>query len=229
MQLSIDPIYSTIAPDYKVILITADVDCGDTPAELTQAIERVGEGFVNLMEMPDIARRPGIAATRAVYKALGKEPNRYRPSHEQMMRRFLKGQGLYTVSALVDTGNLLSLMSGYSVGVFDADAVKGDSLTVGVGRPGEPYEGIGRGPLNIEHLPVVRDSEGPIGTPTSDNERTKTSPSTRRIVVTIHAFGPDMPIADTATLAAHLLTLYCGATNLTTSIFAANPAVSVIS
>ncbi|MCM1337587.1 MAG: phenylalanine--tRNA ligase beta subunit-related protein [Candidatus Amulumruptor caecigallinarius] len=224
MELTIDPIYASVAPDYKVILLTADVEGGDTPAELTQAIERVGQGFVDVMEMADIAKRPGIAATRAVYKALGKEPNRYRPSHEQMMRRFLKGQGLYTVSALVDTGNLLSLLSGYSVGVFDAAAVKGDTLTVGVGLAGEPYEGIGRGPLNIEHLPVVRDAEGAIGTPTSDNERTKTSPATRRIVVTIHAFGPDMPVAETAELAAHLFTLYCGASNITTAIITANPA-----
>lgn len=221
MKLTIDPIYSTIAPDYKVILLTADVDCAETPAELTVAINKVGEDLAAVMEMADIARRPGIAATRAVYKALGKDPNRYRPSHEQMMRRFLKGQGLYTVSALVDTGNLLSLMTGYSVGVFDADAIRGEQLTVGVGLSGEPYEGIGRGPLNIEHLPAVRDAVGAIGTPTSDNERTKTSAATRRIVVTMHAFGADMPVAEAADLAVHLFTLYCGATNVNLDIIAA--------
>lgn len=220
MTLSIDPIYSRIAPDYRVILIEATVDCAETPEKLTEAISRFGDQIAAIMEMPDIAKRPGIAATRAVYKALGKEPNRYRPSHEQMMRRFLKGQGLYTVSALVDAGNLLSLTSGYSVGVFDRDKVQGDYLTVREGRAGEPYEGIGRGPLNIEHLPAVCDAAGPIGTPTSDNERTKTGPDTRRIVVTIHAFGPDMPLDDTVRLASDIFTEFCGATDLTHSIIA---------
>lgn len=218
MKLQIEPRFAEIAPAYKVVLMTANVDCDETPKELTEAINRFGDGLTGVMEMADIAKRPGIAATRAVYKALGKEPNRYRPSHEQMMRRFLKGQGLYTVSALVDTGNLLSLMTGYSVGVFDADAVKGELLTVGVGEADEPYEGIGRGPLNIEFLPVVRDETGAIGTPTSDNERTKTSDSTKRIVVTMHAFGEDMPIAEAAELAVHLFSLYCNATDITVDI-----------
>ena len=107
MEVTIAPAIASACPDYKMLLLTADVVNGPTPEELTAAINRYGESVIALFEMPDIARRPGIAATRAIYKALGIEPNRYRPSQEQMMRRFLKGQGLYTVSALVDTGNLL--------------------------------------------------------------------------------------------------------------------------
>lgn len=218
MQVSISPAITDACPDYHMILMTADVTNGSTPEELTAAINRYGESLIRLFEMPDIARRPGIAATRAIYKALGKEPNRYRPSQEQMMRRFLKGQGLYTVSALVDTGNLLSLMSGYSVGVFDADKIVGDTLRIDVGRAGEPYEGIGRGPVNIAGLPVVCDAEGPIGSPTTDNGRTKTSPDTSRIVTTIHAFGPDMPLDVTMDLACHLFTLYCDARDIDISV-----------
>ncbi len=220
-SLEISPELAAAAPGYKVILIEAEVANGPTPEALTDAINTYGAGLTEVMEISDIARRPGIAATRAVYKRLGKEPNRYRPSHEQMMRRFFKGQGLYTVSALVDTGNLLSLMSGYSVGVFDASKISGDKLTVGVGREGEPYEGIGRGPLNIEGLPVVRDASGGIGTPTSDNERTKTSPDTRSIVVTIHIFGEDMPLDSTLALAQDLLATYCSASTFEYSIITA--------
>lgn len=223
-SLEISPELAAAAPGYKVILIEAQVANGPTPEALTTAINNYGAGLTEVMEISDIARRPGIAATRAVYKRLGKEPNRYRPSHEQMMRRFFKGQGLYTVSALVDTGNLLSLMSGYSVGVFDASAVIGNRLTVGVGREGEPYEGIGRGPLNIAGLPVVRDEAGGIGTPTSDNERTKTGPATDSIVVTIHIFGEDMPLDSTLALARDLLVAYCDASSFEYSIITASTA-----
>lgn len=211
-SISIAPELREAAPDYKLVLIEADVTNGPTPEALTKAITEFGEGLREVMEIPDIATRPGIAATRKVYKALGKEPNRYRPSHEQMMRRILQGKGLYEVSALVDAGNLLSLMSGYSVGVFDADKVQGFELCVGVGREGEPYTGIGRGQINIGNLPAVRDAAGAIGTPTSDNERTMTGPDTKHVVITVHAFGPDMPVDETIGLARKLLEMYCGAT-----------------
>lgn len=211
-SLSIEPALRAAAPGYKAVLIEAEVTNGPVPEGLSKAIAEFSEGLRAVTEIPDIAHRPGIAATRKVYKALGKEPNRYRPSHEQMMRRILQGKGLYEVSALVDAGNLLSLMSGYSVGVFDADKVQGQELRVGVGREGEPYTGIGRGPLNIAGLPAVRDAVGAIGTPTSDNERTMTGPDTKRIVVTIHAFGPEMPLEETIALARRLFEEYCSAT-----------------
>ncbi len=209
--ISVEPELRAAAPGYKVVLMEADVTNGPVPDGLRRAIADFSDGLKAVTEIPDIAKRPGIAATRSVYKALGKEPNRYRPSHEQMMRRILQGKGLYEVSALVDAGNLLSLMSGYSVGVFDADKVQGAELRVGVGREGEPYTGIGRGPLNIENLPVVRDSAGGIGTPTSDNERTMTGDDTRRIVMTVHVFGPEMPVDETISLARKLFEEYCGA------------------
>ena len=72
---------------------------------------------------------------------------------------------------------------GYSIGAFDADKFVGDILTLGIGREGEPYEGIGRGMINIAGLPVYRDAIGGVGTPTSDNERTKVSLETTNLLV----------------------------------------------
>lgn len=211
MDIEIEKIVADSAPDYRIGFLTANVRNGSTPEKLTAAIKEYADEITQTMEITDINRRPGIAGTRQVYKKLGKDPNRYRPSHEQMMRRILKGLGLYTVNALVDSGNLLSLKSGYSVGVFDADRIQGDTLRVGRGEEGEPYVGIGRGPLNIVGLPVVRDAAGGIGTPTSDNERTKVGLDTRRIVVTIHMFATDMDPVDTLELAKELFTEYCSA------------------
>ena len=85
----------------------------------------------------------------------------------------LQGKELYQIDTLVDLVNLASIAFGYSIGGFDADKFVGDTLTLGIGREGEPYEGIGRGMLNIAGLPVYRDAQGGVGTPTSDNERTK--------------------------------------------------------
>ena len=67
----------------------------------------------------------------------------------------------------------------------------GDTITLGVGRAGEPYEGIGRGTINIEGLPVYRDAQGGVGTPTSDNERTKMDLNTVHTLVVINGYDGD--------------------------------------
>ena len=138
---------------------------------------------------PDsLKSRPGIEATRKAYRALGKDPSRYRPSNEALVRRFLQGKHLYEISTLVDLNNLASIRWAYSIGGFDLDLINGNRLILGIGQKDEPYEGIGRGPLNIENLPVYRDLTGGIGTPTSDNERTKISLSTRRLLVLVNGY-----------------------------------------
>jgi DNA/RNA-binding domain of Phe-tRNA-synthetase-like protein len=118
----------------------------------------------------------------------GKDPSRYRPASEQLIRRILQGKELYQIDTLVDLVNLASIVYGYSIGGFDVAKIKGDTLTLGIGKEGEPYEGIGRGILNIAGLPVYRDAEGGVGTPTSDNERTKLTLSTRQLLVLINGY-----------------------------------------
>lgn len=135
-----------------------------------------------------VKQRSGILATRSGYKACGKDPSRYRPSNEQLCRRLLQGKDLYEVSTVVDLLNLASIKYAYSIGGFDYDKIEGDTVVLGIGRESEPYEGIGRGVLNIEGMPVYRDNIGGIGTPTSDNERTKLSLDTTHLVCFINGY-----------------------------------------
>lgn len=182
-------------------------------------MDRLVEEIATRYKIEDINRIPAIAATRAAYKACGKDPNRYRPSQEQLHRRIVRGLGLYNVNALVDAGNQLSLITGCSVGCFDADKVQGDTLYLGVGREGEPYEGIGRGPLNISGLPVFRDAIGGIGTPTSDNERTKLELSTRRLLMTVHLFDSDTDATAVIAIIKDLFTRHVKATSIRAKLY----------
>ena len=155
-----------------------------------------------------------IAATRAVYKACGKDPSRYRPASEALIRRMLQGKELYQIDTLVDLINLASIAYGYSIGGFDADKFVGDTLTLGIGREGEPYEGIGRGMINIHGLPVYRDAQGGVGTPTSDNERTKIDLHTRYLLVLINGYdGNRDRVAENAQYILDLLSKYCQSAN----------------
>ena len=209
INIIVSPEVSTAAPGLKIVRLQADVVSGPTPSGLSAEMDCLASKIVSEYAIGDINKRPGIAATRAAYKAMGKDPNRYRPSQEQMMRRIVSGKNLYTISNLVDVCNYVSVVSGYSIGAFDTDKIDGDTLTLGIGREGEPYEGIGRGVLNIEGLPVYRDNTGGVGTPTSDHERTKTDETTRHLTVCINIYGEDMPAEDVAGLYADMLRRYC--------------------
>lgn len=110
----------------------------------------------------------------------------------------------------MDLVNLASIAYGYSIGGFDADKFEGDTLTLGVGKADEPYEGIGRGIINIEGLPVYRDKIGGVGTPTSDNERTKMTIDTTHLVVLINGYdGDEQHVRENAEFILDLLKKYC--------------------
>jgi len=129
---------------------------------------------------------PGAADARALYKALGLDPTKTRPSNEALLRRALKGEPLYRISTLVDALNLSSLREQLPFGLYDLDQVAGD-VTLRRGRPGEGYEGIRKGQVNVEDRPVLVDERGPFGNPTSDSARTMIRLETRRALVTCYA------------------------------------------
>ena len=177
---------------------------------LWQEIEAMGERFRQELTTESLKDMTSIAATRRVYKACGKDPSRYRPASEALIRRILQGKELYQRDTLVDLVNLASIAYGYSIGGFDADRFVGDTLTLGIGREGEPYEGIGRGMINIHGLPVYRDAEGGVGTPTSDHERTKMTIDTRHLVVLINGYdGNEQRVRKNAEYIQELLCKYC--------------------
>ncbi len=178
-------------PAYRVAAVYAEVTNTPFCEELWQEIDAFTQEL-RKTETPDtIKQQPAIAATREAYRSLGKDPSRYRPSAEALRRRLLRRLELYRIDTLVDLINLVSLRTGYSIGGFDADKIQGTDLCLGVGRANESFEGIGRGPLNIEGLPVWRDSQGGIGTPTSDHERTKMDVSTHHILALINSYDGD--------------------------------------
>ena len=209
MNIQISEQIATHCPRLCVAALTAEVVNSDNCDALWQAIEQCEVDFRAQFTPETLKQRPGIAATRAAYKALGKDPSRYRPSNEALVRRTLQGKSLYRINTLVDLGNLASIRHGYSIGGFDLDRIEGDSLTLGVGREGEPYEGIGRGTLNIAGLPVYRDRTGGIGTPTSDNERTKIGLDTRRVLFLVNGYdGDEANVRACALYLQHLMTTY---------------------
>lgn len=188
MNIIVSDEIASVCPEFVGAAVEARVKNTPFCQELWDEIRLLENRFRETLTTDSLKDMPSIAATRRVYKACGKDPSRYRPASEQLIRRMLQGKELYQIDTLVDLVNLASIAYGYSIGGFDADKFVGDTLTLGIGREGEPYEGIGRGPLNIAGLPVYRDAQGGVGTPTSDNERTKMTMETTHLVVLVNGY-----------------------------------------
>lgn len=186
---------------------------------LWKEIDAFTRELTTTTETEDIKLQPAIAATRDAYKRCGKDPSRYRPSAEALRRRLMRGLALYQIDTLVDLINLVSLRTGYSIGGFDADKIQGTDLVLGIGRTDEPFEGIGRGVLNIEGLPVYRDLTGGIGTPTSDNERTKMDLETRHILAIINGYNGSEGLKEAAEMTQDLLKKYAFSNDATIHYF----------
>jgi len=210
MNIVVSNEIESVCPEFVGACVEAQVVNSQFCEELWKDIEAMGEKFRRELTTESLKELESIAATRRVYRACGKDPSRYRPASEALIRRMLQGKALYQCDTLVDLVNLASIAFGYSIGGFDADKFVGDTLTLGIGKEGEPYEGIGRGMLNIAGLPVYRDVKGGVGTPTSDNERTKMTLETRHLVVLINGYdGNENRVRQNAEYIQQLLRKYC--------------------
>ncbi len=219
INIKIDNRIQEACPEVRIGLINARVVNEPTCDELWAEIEDAAREITQQYELLQINQRPAIAATRRLYKALGKDPSRYRVASEALCRRIIRGLGIYRLTTLIDVVNLVSIKSGYAISGLDGDRIEGDTLTMSVGTAEDVYNGIGRGELNIEGMPVYRDAVGPIATPTSDEERTKFTEQTVNAQININAFAPEMPLEQAVDWMADLLRKYAHATSVETSIY----------
>lgn len=206
-------------PGYVAAVLSCTVKNSPSDLRLWEEIAQEEAAIKANVKIEEINKWAPIKATRDVYKKLGKDPNRYRPSAESLRRRIVRGLSLYQVDTLVDLINLLSIRTGYSIGGFDLDKIQGGQLTLGVGREGELYHGIGRGELNIAGLPVYRDAVGGIGTPTSDEERTKIDLQTTRLLMVINGFSGYDGLEEAIDYAYRLLNQYASVEHADLSIY----------
>jgi DNA/RNA-binding domain of Phe-tRNA-synthetase-like protein len=175
-------------PELELSCIECDVEIQEKNNDLWNDILDKIKEINSELKVEQISKIPAIQASRKAYKLCGKDPARYRLSAEALLRRVLKRKEIYQVNNVVDLLNLVSISTGFSIGGYDAFKIEGD-IEFGIGEKDEPYEGIGRGELNIEFMPVFRDNKGAFGTPTSDSVRTCVSSETKRFLMIIINYG----------------------------------------
>jgi DNA/RNA-binding domain of Phe-tRNA-synthetase-like protein len=217
MRVSMDEALKKKCPRTALGCVTARVESGPAPAELSAEMQARGAEILRLPEPRAALESPNITATRTAYKALGKDPARYRGSAEALLRRVIAGKGLPQINAVVDVINLVSVESRLPIGLYDLAHVSGD-IFFRAGRAGETYKGIGKYDLNLEGLPVFCDALGPHGSPTSDSERTMVTAGTKQVVAAIISFGGNDPLEHWAQRMVALLERYASARECEVSI-----------
>jgi DNA/RNA-binding domain of Phe-tRNA-synthetase-like protein len=216
MQLTIDPDLKKKAPKSALGLVMAHVVTSEPSAELLGELQARENEILKLSEPKTLLESSKILATRCGYKALGKDPSRYRGSAEALLRRIISGKSFPQINNVVDIINLVSVESRFPVGLYDLDHVKGD-IVFRVGRAGESYKGIGKYDLNLEGLPVFCDETGPHGSPTSDSERTMVTPETKTVAAILVSFGGNDGLDLFCQRMADLLKQYASGTSIVTS------------
>jgi DNA/RNA-binding domain of Phe-tRNA-synthetase-like protein len=219
MKIIVSDEIKKACPQFAGVAVMAKVKNTPYSDALWKLIDEFTLRYREKYTTDSIKEMASIRATREAYKKCGKDPSRYRPSGEALCRRILRGLPLYQIDTLVDLINVVSIQSGYSIGGFDADKIQGETLVLGIGKAGEPYEGIGRGELNIEGMPVYRDAVGGIGTPTSDHERTKLGLETTHLLTIINGYSGKDGLMDAADYMVQLLKDYASAEDVVVTEF----------
>jgi DNA/RNA-binding domain of Phe-tRNA-synthetase-like protein len=207
-EIQIAPEVRQAAPDLVLGCVEVDVRAAPADAILDAVLDEAArEASARGLEP---AACPPIAALRALYKRLGKDPSRYRGSPEALLRRATSGKPLYRILNVVDVINVVSLATLLPIGLYDAAHVRPPVVLRRAGE-GESYAGIGREALNLAGLPVLADAEGPFGSPTSDSERTKVTAGTRRVLAVIFGVTGRAELEQAVAMLAQLLRFHAGA------------------
>jgi DNA/RNA-binding domain of Phe-tRNA-synthetase-like protein len=133
-----------------------------------------------------------LNATRTMYKRVGIDPTKTRPSSEALFRRLRKGDAFPRINGVVDVINWTSVETQLSFGVYDLDKIQGD-VTLRLGRAGEEYAGIRKDTVHVTDRLALVDEAGPFGNPTSDSARTMVTTAATRVLVVV--FAPASEVA----------------------------------
>lgn len=154
--------------------------------ELARLIHEVCERKRREFTVTTLAEAEAVRAVRAMFRAWGMDPSKYRPSSEALLRRVVQGKGLYFISNIVDLVNLGSIETAWPYGCYDRAKVF-PPIVFRHGQPGESYERVGKEMWHLEGRPALADTEGPFGAPISDSTRTRITEATREVLIVVYA------------------------------------------
>lgn len=216
-KIEIEPQLKSACPSLQLGIIQCKVNTQKECPDLWQIIDKSTINIQENLVITAIKDIPSINSSKIGYRAVGKDPSRYRLSAESLLRRIVNGKGLYKINNVVDLLNLVSIKSGFSIGGYNSDKIEG-TIRFGIGKAEEIYQGIGRGTLNIDKLPIFRDDLGAFGSPTSDSLRTQIDENCKNFLMIIISFQKKTGLSEAMNLAVDLLKKHANAKDINSTI-----------
>ncbi|ANU23941.1 B3/4 domain-containing protein [Planococcus donghaensis] len=220
MKLTIDPQINETLSDFKIgVIHYNNITVSDSPQMLKGRLQLFQEQLYFELEDKEITDFPGLLEWQLIWKALGADPSRYRPSAEALYRRIKKQNYLAAINSAVDMNSFLSLQYEIPLGLYDADKVEGD-IEIAVGTSTDRYEGLNNRINTLTGILVSKDAQGAFGSPYVDSKRTAVTEQTKN-AVHIFYLRPSMA-KDTA------LQLLTAASNMFTTINGGDAEIYVV-
>ena len=152
--------------------------------KLLECAEEYAQNYQNV----NIGDVPGVMNARTLFRSIGMDPTKHRPSSEALLRRALKGLDYFSINTIVDIGNWCSLDFLLPICVYDADKIVGD-IIARLGREDESYFGHNKREVNLHNRYLIADEKGPFGSPITDSVRTGVDENTKNAILIIFAPG----------------------------------------
>lgn len=195
MEITISPELKDKIPDLKIgILHYHNIEVGESPQMLKGRLQTFQESLFFDLEDKAVTAIDGIAEWRTIFKQVGTDPNRYRPSNEALYRRIKKQNYINTINSAADLNNFFSLQYEVPLGIYDADTIAGN-VEIRVGQADDEYVGINGRVLSMKDKILTSDEKGAFGSPYVDSERTAITTSSKNALQVIY-LKPSLDIGE---------------------------------
>ncbi|MFJ7755505.1 B3/B4 domain-containing protein [Peribacillus muralis] len=207
MEINISTDLSDKIPGFKVgIIIYDNIEVGPSPQMVKGRLQLFQEALFFDLEEKEFTDFSGIKEWRAIFKATGANPSRYRPSVEALYRRIKKQNYLAPIHSATDLNNFFSLLYEVPIGIYDADKLKGD-IAIKLGKDADGYVGLNGRFNSLENMIVSADHDGPFGSPYVDSERTKVTEETKSAIQIIY-LQTKTPVKEAQLLTKSLMVMF---------------------
>jgi len=186
MEIIVQDQLKQLIPNFKVGIVQyQDIQVGDSPQMLKGRLQLFQESLFFDFEDKKVTEILEISEWRKIFKTIGTDPNRYRPSNEALYRRVQKQQFLHPVNSAVDLNNFLSLQYRIPLGIYDLDKLSGQ-VTIRIGSNEDSYLAINEREVQLSKKLLSADNEGAFGSPYVDSKRSAVTPATTQALHIIY-------------------------------------------
>jgi DNA/RNA-binding domain of Phe-tRNA-synthetase-like protein len=186
LKIRIDSSILSKLPQFKVgVIFYEDITISSSPQMIKGRLQLYQESISLDLETLPLVDYKGVSEWRKVFKQLGMDPSKYRPSHEAMLRRIAKRDFVNTIHSAADINNFFSIQYGIPIGIYDLHKVSGD-IVIKIGGVDETYDALNNRVIDAFSKIVSTDDHGPFGSPFVDSKRTSVTEETTSAVQIVY-------------------------------------------